>query len=164
MMDGAREWLLAILSACVLCAVAESLMPSGPVKRMGKLVCGLVLLCALLSGMKGLDLEESQAWLRQWTSGMEEEKAELENQVNEGMKVIIEEKFEAYIVDKAAELGLACTAQVSCRMEEGICVPDEIQVVGDFSPEEESQLRDCFQEELGVPSQRQIYQREEALP
>ena len=103
-MSGAQEWLLGILAACILCSVAESLMPSGPVKRVGKLVCGLVLLCALLAGTGKLDWSESQRWAEQWNAQLELEKQDLEDQVNEEMKVIIEEKFEAYIVDKAAAL------------------------------------------------------------
>ena len=107
MIEGARAWLLAMLAACILCSVADSLMPTGPVKGVGKLVCGLVLLCALLSGAKGLDVAAGQAWLDDWLAGVGEERAYLENQVNGEMKTIIEERFAAYIVDKAAELGLS---------------------------------------------------------
>ena len=157
-MSGAGEWLLAVLSACILCAVAESLMPAGPVKRVGKLVCGLVLLCALLSGVGGLDLEGSRIWAQQWRSGLEADKENLNEQVNEGMKVIIEEKCEAYIVDKAAQMGLTCTAQVSCRMEGELWVPEEVKIQGALSTEDRERLGSCIQEDLGIPSHRQIYE------
>lgn len=157
-MSGAQEWLLAVLSACILCAVAESLMPAGPVKRVGKLVCGLVLLCAFLSIAGGLDLEESHAWAQQWKSGLDVEKENLQDQLNEEMKVIIEEKCEAYIVDKAAQKGLACTARVSCRLEGELWVPEEVWIQGGLSAEEKQWLRECIQEDLGVSPDRQIYE------
>lgn len=157
-MDGARGWLLAVLAACVLCSVAESLMPNGPVKGVGRLVCGLALLCAVLSGARGLDLEASQAWAAGWLDGVEEERAGLENQVNGEMKVIIEERFAAYIVDKAAELGLVCTAQVTCEMEEGIYLPVQARVFGPLEEQGRAALTQVIWEELGIPPEEQVYQ------
>ena len=49
MTGGLRGWLLTVIAACVLCALAERLMPPGPVKRAGSVTCGLVLLWAVLS-------------------------------------------------------------------------------------------------------------------
>ena len=163
-MDGVRSWLLAVLSACILCAVAESLMPSGTVKRVGKLVCGLVLLCALLSGGEGLDLSESRTWMQQWRAGLETEQQELENQVQEEMKVIIEEEFEAYIVDKAAQLGLDCTVQVTCGKEGELWVPEQVRIAGGLGAEEQAQLERILWEELEIPRERQKYEGGEESP
>ena len=44
MMEAGRTWLLSVLVTCVLCAAADGLMPSGGVRQVGRLVCGLVLL------------------------------------------------------------------------------------------------------------------------
>lgn len=162
MMDGARGWLLTIISASILCALADSLMPPGAVKRVGRLVCGLVLLCAVLSPLAGLDLAGGQDWLEGYFAGLELRQAELEQQVNEGMKVIIEEKYAAYIVDKAAEMGLTCTARVECRAgEDGLYVPDRVEVAGCLSDVEQSRLTQTVETDLGVPLERQAYYKEE---
>ena len=55
-MDGMRTWLLSLIFAAVLCAVARALMPEGAVKRVGGLVCGLVLLSAALAPADVLDV------------------------------------------------------------------------------------------------------------
>ena len=47
MMDAAREWLLGVTAAAILAALAEGLMQEGGPKRVGRLVCGLVLLAAV---------------------------------------------------------------------------------------------------------------------
>ncbi|MGI5963619.1 MAG: hypothetical protein ACOX7N_07905 [Lawsonibacter sp.] len=164
-MGSIKEWLLAIFAACVVCAIGERLMPEGPVKRVGVLVCGLVLLCAILSGVGTLNLEEGQAWVEESFTQLAQGKQELKEQVDEGMKSIIEEQFAAYIVDKATEMGLTCQAEVICRdTGEGIYVPDSTQVMGTFSEEEYSRLMECICTDLGVPEERQSYIKKEDMP
>ena len=165
MMDGVRSWLLAMIFAAVLCALAKELMPAGPVKRVGGLVCGMVLLAVMLSPLVQLNPAAGQAWLEGWRSGLEQQEAALRQQVNEGVKPIIEQEFAAYSVDKAAEMGLNCTARVSCRAEEnGLYLPDRTEVAGPLSQEERGRLSQLIQEELGVPADRQAYYSGEELP
>ncbi|MGE4277136.1 MAG: hypothetical protein AB7E30_08160 [Lawsonibacter sp.] len=165
MMDGVREWLLAIIAASILCALADSIMLSGAVKRVGRLVCGMVLLCVVLTPVSRLELNDGKGWLEDYLAELEVQKTELNEQVNEGMKTIIETRYAAYIVDKAEELGLTCTARVSCRVgEDGLYVPDEVQVAGICSDVEQSRLTQMIQEDLGVPLERQVYYIEEELP
>ena len=108
MMAGVGSWLLSITGASVLCALADGLMPAGPVRRVGRLVCGLVLLAVILAPLAQLDLEGGQRWLEEYHLGLEDRTQELERQVDEQMKTIIEQEYAAYIVDKAAEMGKDC--------------------------------------------------------
>ena len=48
MMELLRAWLTGITAAAILCALANSLMPEGAVRRVGKLACGLLMLSAVL--------------------------------------------------------------------------------------------------------------------
>lgn len=160
-----RGWLLAIISASILCALADSLMPAGGVKRVGRLVFGLVILCAILSPFSQLDLEGGRLWLEDYLAGLEEQEEQLKEQVDGGIKVIIEEECAAYIVDKAAQLGLTCTARVTCRGEaDGLFVPETTQVAGALTDVEQSRLTQIIQEDLGVPPERQTYYSEGELP
>lgn len=165
MMDGVRNWLLSVIAACLLCALAEALMPQGPVKKAGRLVCGLVLLCVMLSPLPGLRLETGQAWLEEYFAGLEQQKQEWKEAADVGTKGIIEEQYGAYIVDKAKGLGIVCRARVTCRTgEDGLPVPDVVEVTGQFSDEEQSRLTQIIEEELLVPPERQVYYSEEELP
>lgn len=156
-MAGAQQWLLSVLTVCVLCALAQAVMPPGPVKGVGRLVCGLVLLCTVLSPLPGLDLEGNTRWLEGWLEGLEEQKRALEQQVGEERKVIIEESYAAYIVDKAEELGLTCTAQVFCREEAGLYLPHWTEVSSPDSQEAQQVLSQFIRQDLGVPLARQSY-------
>ena len=86
MMAGVGSWLLSITGASVLCALADGLMPAGPVRRVGRLVCGLVLLAVILAPLAQLDLEGGQRWLEEYHLGLEDRTQELERQVDEQMK------------------------------------------------------------------------------
>ncbi len=164
MIEGARSWLLAVISAAVLCSAAQALMPAGAVKQVGKLVCGLVLLCAVLSPVARADLESGQRWLEDYAASLERRKAELEEQVGENRKIIIEGKYAAYIVDKAKELGFSCSARVDCREEEGIWLPDTVRVAGALGEQEKARLSQVISQDLGVPMERQLYENQEGQP
>ena len=165
MIEGVRSWLLSIIAVCLLCALADALMPRGPVKKAGRLVCGLVLLCAMLAPLPGLQLETGQAWLEDYFAGLEQQKQNLKETADAGTKGIIEEQYSAYIVDKAKELDLVCQVRVTCRTDaDGLTVPDGVEVAGRFSDEEQSRLTRIIEEELLVPPERQTYYSEEELP
>ncbi|WP_251318042.1 stage III sporulation protein AF [Flintibacter muris] len=165
MMGAVRSWLLAVIAVSLLCAVADALIPSGGVKRVGRLVCGLVLMGAILSPVASLDVEGSQRWLESCLASVRSQEAELEDRVNGQMKVIIEREYAAYIVDKAAQLGLECTVRVECRLsEEGLYLPDRTEAEGLWTASAQEEMIRIIAEDLGVPAQRQIYLEKEEIP
>lgn len=162
MMGAVRSWLLAVISVSLLCAVAGALMPQGAVKRVGRLVCGLVLLAAILSPLAELDVEAGQRWLNSYLDSVDLRETELRETVNSQLKIIIEQKYAAYIVDKAAQLGLSCSARVECReTEEGLYLPIRAEVTGSWTVSAQGRLSQILSEELGIPIQSQIYINEE---
>lgn len=165
MMEGLRSWLLSVIAAALLCAVAGALMPPGPVRQVGRLVCGLVLMAAVLSPLTALDVSGGQEWLAGWASSLDSRTAALEEVVEEQRKGIIERDCAAYIVDKGSELGLTCTARVECRTgEEGLCLPVRAEISGDLTQEERARLARLAAEDLGIPETQQIYIGEEGAP
>jgi len=158
MMGVLRSWLLAVVSVSLLCAVADALMPPGAVRRVGRLVCGLVLIGAILSPLAELDVDSGQRWLDGYFASVQTREAELEETVNSQMKVIIEGECAAYIVDKAAQLGLDCTARVECQAsEDGLYLPARTEVTGPMTADTQKKLIQIIAEDLGVPAQSQIY-------
>ena len=165
MIGAVRSWLLAVIAASLLCAVAGALMPPGGVKRVGRLVCGLVMLAAVLSPLAGPDLGEGQRWLEDYLAAVGQREAELTQEVDDQMKTIIEGEYAAYIVDKAAELGLTCRARVECQpSEDGLYLPVRTEVAGPMTAEVQGRLIRTIAEDLGVPPEAQIYMEEEEMP
>ena len=72
MMAGVQLWLRSVLAVSLLCALADALTPQGGVKRVQRLVCGLVLAAAALGPAVRLDGEAGGGWRtawRTWSSG-----------------------------------------------------------------------------------------------
>lgn len=165
MMEAVRSWLLTVIAASLICALADALMPPGAVRRVGRLVCGLVLLWAILSPLARLDLSDGRRWLEDYLASLENREAELTETVNGQMKVIIEQEYGAYIVDKAAQLGLTCGVRVECRLsEEGLYLPLRARVSGALTEREQAQIAQIIREDLGVPESEQLYITEEDTP
>lgn len=163
-MGAVRSWLLTVIGASLICALAGALMPRGAVRRVGKLVCGLVLIGAVLSPIAGLDVEGGQRWLDSYLDAVQNREEELEAAVESRMKVIIEQEYAAYIVDKAAELGWSCTARVECRLsEDGLYLPARAEAAGPLSQDARARLSRIIAEDLGVSEDR-ITIKEEELP
>ena len=139
MMDAAREWLLGVTAAAILAALAEGLMQEGGPKRVGRLVCGLVLLAAVFRPAAELTLP-AEGGLSGYSAQIEEQADRLRTDTNDWMKLVIEEQCAAYVMDKAAELGITCQVRVTCTQEEaGVFLPWRCSVTGDLAQEEQEQ-------------------------
>ena len=165
MTAGLRGWLLSVIAVSILCAAADALMPPGGPKRVGKLVCGLVLLCAVLSPLRELDIESGVRWVEDWQASLEAREGELSAQADEVRRAVIEQEYAAYIVDKAAGLGLPeVSARVTCREENGLLLPDRAEVTGPLGGEGRETLARAIREDLGIPPENQIYHEGEETP
>ena len=157
-----REWLLGIVLTAFAGGLARQLAPRGREQAMVRLVSGLLLALALLAPLAELT---GAAWegealeaaaFRQRTR--EQEALYRKNQ-QEVLAAIIAEKTEAYIWDKANQLGLDCTVSVAAAPGEGgIPLPESVTVRGRYSGE----LARWLEEEGGIPAEKQIWLEEEA--
>ena len=74
------------------------------------------------------------------------------------LKILIERETAAYIVDKAEQAGLTCTADVTCALDEnGTWVPWSVRLSGVPDTPQRRQLSECIRKELAIPQQRQFY-------
>lgn len=157
MMELLGQWLTGVTCAAIIVALADSLMAGGTVRRIGRLAGGLLLLAAVVKPVLEVDLTAlSSASLR-----MEAESVPAAEEVGlDMMKSIIGEEAGAYILDKAAELGISCQeVQVTCAVgENGIPYPESVVVTGTMTQEEQALLSRRIEADLAVSMERQVYQ------
>lgn len=152
-----RSWLLGIVLTSLAAGLARQLAPKGREQAMVRLVGGLLLALAILRPLaggswEGLELDADGLELQ----GEELAGAYRKNQ-QEALSAIIAEKTEAYIWDKANQLGLDCTVTVAVSPgENGIPLPESAVIRGAYSGE----LARCMEEEVGIPAQKQIWLEE----
>ena len=154
MIASVGTWILRLSAAALFAALAEGLMPEGPVKRVGRLACAVVVLLVALQPLTGRRTRIPLGV----SLDSEGYRARLAAESGEVLKEFIEQKTEAYITDKAAELGAACTCRVTCAREgEGTWLPDRVTVCGRLNADQRAALRKLIETELAVPPDRQSF-------
>lgn len=159
-MELIRQWLVGITCAAMIVAVADSLTPGGTVKKIGRMVGGLVLLLAVIQPLMTFDYSVmAMAAGTGLTIGTEDlEKTNLEQ-----MKSIIGEKTGAYILDKAQSMGIVCqSVAVTCAVGEGnVPYPSAVTVTGALSAAQQKVLSREIEADLAIPAEAQTYESED---
>jgi stage III sporulation protein AF len=159
-MELIRTWLIGVTAAALVAALADSLAPEGAVRKIGKLAGGLLMVVAILQPLVQLDDSALAAALAQTRLEAQGYSTALEEENERLMKLIIEEQTGAYIQDKAAQLGVTCTAQVTCQEnEEGELYPASVTVYGELSETQADALTRLIQGDLAIPAEEQHYER-----
>lgn len=163
MIDFAGSWVRAIAGAALICAAAGALTPKGRVKEVLKLVCGLVLIIAMLQPLIGADLSGLSLDISEYRRQAEEITGSAEITENGLSRAIIQDELNAYILDKAAGLQIPLqTVSVIMKWGEGDCwYPHEVNLTGAVSPWEKERLTAEIEAELGIPRERQYWSEHE---
>ena len=160
MEEWIREWVLSMTGTALVCAAALRLTPEGRVKGVLRTLCAVAMAAALLSPLLrggalpdyGLEL----ARYRAAAAALTDEGTALGQELDRN---IIEERMEAYILDKARGLAVPVSgAQVALRWStEGIWVPESAELTGPYS----ETLSDLLASELGIPRRAQRWRTDE---
>lgn len=157
-MTALKDWLLGVTAAALAVSLAQALTPEGTVKKIGRLVGGLVLLLAAvrpLMGWEGLSWE---------SVSLSPDPAAVEAAGQSGdemMKTLIAQKAGAYIVDKGQSLGFTCVAEVGVAEDSsGWPIPWEATISGEWTAQQKKALSQAVEAELGIPAQRQSFREE----
>jgi len=148
-----RSWVLGIAGAAMICAFAAALTPKSGVKKVVSLLCGVVMAAALLSPLGKLELSDYGLNLTKYRVGAAELTAEGEKLRESLDRSIIEEKTEAYILDKAQSMGAVVNgAKVTMQWStEGFWYPVGAELQGDYH----EALSRLLEAELGIPQKEQ---------
>ena len=154
MMEAVRVWLTSVVLVSVLLSAAQSLIPPGTVRKAAGFTGGLILLLVLLQPVLEADLDRLALDFSDYQTAVEERQAELADTQTEAMASIIAEQTEAYILDKAGELGAEVTVRVETRTGgDGVPVPWSAELTGSWS----QALASALETELGIPAERQVW-------
>lgn len=149
-----RGWLMTVVAAALLISAAESLISEGTLRKIASLTGGLILLLTLLQPVLKADLRGINLDYSQYSQEIGQRQKELELSDSKELSELIAEKTEAYILDKAKELGIDCTAKVSTQTgEDGVPCPYGAVLQGEKS----EALADYMEQELGIPKERQVW-------
>lgn len=154
MITAIREWMTAVVTVTMLLSVAQSLIPEGSIRKIASLTCGLILLLVLLQPVLQTDLSNLQINMDDYAAAIQERQTELQAVEQTERTTLIAGKTQAYILDKAKELGLDVEVHVTTALgEDGVAYPDTVDVDGAWS----SELANVIEQDLGIPQERQVW-------
>ena len=160
MAEWIRNWVLSMTGAALVCAAALRLTPEGRVKGVLRSLCALTMAAALLSPLlRGGVLPDYAQELARYRAAAEALRGEGEALGQELDRGIIEQRMEAYILDKARFLGTALSgARVHLRWStEGVWLPESAELTGTYS----ETLSRWLEAEFGIPRKAQSWRTDE---
>ena len=160
MMDAIRKYLISLCAAALLCALVRALVPGGRMKKLCSLLCGIFLMTAALSGISGWQLSDFAQELSKMQVAAEQARTGVEIRNREALCAIRKSKSEAYIWDKADELGVAMEVEVETRDLGSGPYPWRATLTGACGGEKRTALTQYIEENLAIPEARQVWQCE----
>ena len=160
MSDWIRNWILALTGAALVCAAALRLTPEGRVKSVLRMLCALTMAAALFSPLlRDGALPDYAAALARCRAAAEAAAGEGTALRQELDRSIIEQRMEAYILDKARALGAPLDGvSVALRWStEGLWLPESAELTG---PRSEA-LAAWLEAELGIARRVQTWRTNE---
>ena len=160
MSEWIRSWVLSLTGAALVCAAALRLTPEGRVKGVLRTLCALVMAAALFSPLtRDAALPDYAAELARCRAAAAELTGEGQALRQELDRGIIEQRMEAYILDKAQSLGTPLdAAKVHLRWStDGVWLPESAELTGPYS----RTLARVLEAELGVPQSAQSWRTHE---
>ena len=159
MIAAVREWLTSVVAVTLLLTVAQTLIPEGNIRKIAAFTGGLALLAALLQPVLRTDLSRLELDLDTYSQAVQERQEELELAKEEELASVIASRTEAYILDKATQLGQSVTVRGETEAgAEGVPLPSAAEVRGRWSEE----LAAYMERDLGIPRERQVWHENES--
>lgn len=141
-MGELQQYLLSVITAALICAVVQTFQQGAP-KALVQMVCGLLLTVTVVKPFLHFDFSASYDSVLSISSDALASAAEGEKMTRNALADIIKEEIEAYIQDKAAEMGAEISADVMVS-DDDFPVPTAIVIRGTLA----AYTRDCLQQVL----------------
>ena len=156
-MDGIKSYLLSIIAAAIISGLILSFIgKKGTNAAVTKLLVGIFMAITVISPWTKLEI----GTLTDFFSNTELEASgivmEGQRLATETMSSIIKSRTEAYILDKAAALGLEINADVTVAGTDPL-LPDSVTLSGQASPYARTRLQQFIEQDLGIPEEKQLW-------
>ncbi len=149
-----RQWMIGIFAAALLSAVALAITPKN--KKAVALAGGLIMILAAVKPLAELTYQDIAMQISRYQIKADELRTGIDVGNAEIMALIIQEQTEAYILDKAAELGLEIEVEVTTlEASDGWPYPVKTRISGQLSESDIQRLSRIISDELAIEPDRQ---------
>lgn len=156
LMKAIGTYLMTLTGAALICAFATKMPIKGVNAGILRMICGVFIALVVISPLISIKLESLDTLTDDIWSTASQTTVHGENIAKQAMAELIKEKTQAYILDKAADLGVCLNVIVSVSSDD-LPVPDGVQLAGDISPYAKSVLTEYIEQQLGIDRKEQIW-------
>lgn len=156
-MDQIRSYILSVITSALICAVIMKLnVGKGTQSEVVKMIAALYLAFCVISPITGIDIRDITSYIPELQADGDSAAAQGEGISRAALREGIKERTEAYILDKALELGAEVVPIVTVSQED-IPVPESVCIEGEVSPYVKTKLTIILENELGIPREAQTW-------
>lgn len=149
-MAALRQYILSVSTAAILCGLVTGMAPKGSMQGFLKLICGVFLALLVVEPVTRLDPAGLLSRITEGLSSEGEAAAAFgEELARDSMAEYIKQESEAYILDKAHELGVTAEVEVLVG-EEDLPIPVSAVIRGTAPEPIKGQLERLIGENLGI--------------
>ncbi len=154
-MDTVRNYVLRIVIAAIVCAIARSLIKEKTATgKMVNLISGILMAVTILAPIATISFKNITNFYENISIDADAFVSDGKNASQESIAEIIKSQTEAYILDKANNLGLQIAVEVELD-DSNNSIPCGVVISGAVSPYAKGTLGTYMQEELGIPKENQ---------
>ena len=155
MTEAVRNYLLSLAAVGLLLALVQALLPKGAVKKTAVLAGSLLLILAALTPLARVNYDDMARSISRIQMEAETMRTGIEVGNRSLMAEIIKQNCEAYILDKAEEMGLALQAEITVSGGAGYPYPTAVTLSGAATAAQKQALTQYIAENLGIPAAQQ---------
>lgn len=145
-----RQYVISVVTAAIICGLVLGLAPKGSVQGILKILCGVFLTLMVIEPVTRMDLRELvSGFVLSYSEEADAAAAFGEEIAEDSRRAYIKQETEAYILDKAAGLGLTPEVDVTLSIHDPP-VPVAVTFRGEISFHTKQQLEQILTEELDI--------------
>ena len=156
-MEEIRQYILSVVASAIISAIVIGILgKKGSYAQIAKLLCGLFVLITAVSPWVNIQIRERSSFFESIQSDSEEAVRTGERMAHEATAEIIKSQTEAYILDKAAAMGLRLSVEVTLDCAQPP-KPESVTIRGSVSPHAKQTLSNYIRNDLGISEDKQLW-------
>lgn len=157
MTAAVRSYLLSIAAVGLLLSLVQAILPKGAAKKTAMMAGSLLLILTVLSPLARLDYDSIARSISRIQMDTETMRTGIEVGNRALMAEIIKQNCEAYILDKAEEMGLPLTVEITVSGGTDYPYPTAVTLHGAATAAQKQILAQFIAENLGIPEAEQVW-------
>ena len=153
-MNGIRSYLLSVVAVCMMTVVAAALIRKSSLKKIVRLLGGVLIMLVAIRPLLSLDMERISAYLEDINTTYHFDTDGIKSTQQELMRQQVRQTAEKYIEDTAESIGASLQAEVTLSDEE-YPVPVSVVLIGTLTPEQVQTVSASIETSLNIPAERQ---------